>query len=72
MAGCCCAVPIGYHAGLEAAIRDGEFTFERAGALRRAGRTEWQEVPPETVWGLAYDWLLYSARAVFVGLLRTA
>lgn len=65
-------VPIGYHAGLEAAIRDGEFTFERAGALRRTGRTDWQEVAPETVWGLAYDWLLYSARAVFVGLLGPA
>lgn len=62
-------VPVGYHQGLDAAIRDGEFAFERAGALRRVSQTTWREAAPDEVWGLSYDWLLYCARAVFIGLL---
>jgi SAM-dependent methyltransferase len=61
-------VPVGYHPGLEAALRSGAFRFVRAGALRRHELgPDWQEVPPEQVWGTPYDFLLYSARAVFIG-----
>jgi SAM-dependent methyltransferase len=62
-------VPVGYHLGLDAAIRGGEFSFERTGALRRVGQTRWRETEPDAVWGTPYDFLLYSSRAVFVGLL---
>jgi len=59
-------VPIGYHYGLDAALRDGSFPFTRTSALRRVGATRWEEVSPETVWHRPYDFLLYAARAVFV------
>jgi hypothetical protein len=63
-------VPVGYHPGLDAAIRAGRFRFARAGALRRRQLgPHWDEVPPESVWGTPYDFLLYSARAVFVGVI---
>jgi SAM-dependent methyltransferase len=60
-------IPLGYHPGLDAALRDGAFQFAHASAMRRIGRTRWHEVAPETVWNVPYDFLLYSARAVFVG-----
>ncbi|HEY7598360.1 MAG TPA: hypothetical protein VH741_00410, partial [Candidatus Limnocylindrales bacterium] len=63
-------VPVGYHPGLDAAIRAGQFRFARAGALRRRQfGPHWDEVAPESVWGTPYDFLLYSARAVFVGVI---
>jgi SAM-dependent methyltransferase len=60
-------VPVGYHDGLDAALSRGEFDFAHTSALRRVGPTRWVEAAPEEVWGLPYDFLLYSARAVFVG-----
>jgi len=60
-------VPVGYHAGLDAALGSGAFQFTRAAALRRVGQTRWREALPEEVWNVPYDFLLYSARAVFVG-----
>jgi SAM-dependent methyltransferase len=65
-------VPIGYHDGLDAALRSGAFDFKHASALRRVGQTRWLEVEPEEVWDLPYDFLLYSARAVFVGVIERA
>jgi hypothetical protein len=63
-------VPVGYHPGLDAAIQAGEFRFAQAGALRRRRfGPHWEEVAPESVWGTPYDFLLYSARAVFVGVI---
>jgi SAM-dependent methyltransferase len=60
-------VPIGYHPGLDAALRSGELTAARSSALRRYGRgPRWQEVPADDVWGTPYDFLLYSARAVLI------
>jgi SAM-dependent methyltransferase len=61
-------VPVGYHKGLDAALASGEFSFSRTGALRRSELgPRWHEAAPEDVWGTPYDFLLYSARAVFVG-----
>lgn len=60
-------VPIGYHYGLDASLRAGGFPFTRTSALRRTGVTRWEEVSPETVWDRPYDFLLYAARAVFIG-----
>ncbi|MEA2420847.1 MAG: hypothetical protein QOE60_3053 [Thermoleophilaceae bacterium] len=63
-------VPVGYHPGLDAAIQAGEFRFSSAGALRRSRfGPHWEEVAPGSVWGTPYDFLLYSARAVFVGVI---
>ena len=63
-------VPVGYHPGLDAAIQAGEFRFAEVGALRRRRfGPHWEEVAPESVWGTPYDFLLYSARAVFVGVI---
>ena len=61
-------VPVGYHRGLDAAVRSGEFPVSSLGALRRGriGVTRWSEVEPEEVWGASYDFLLYAARAVVV------
>jgi SAM-dependent methyltransferase len=65
-------VPIGYHPGLDASLRTGAFQFTRAAALRRVGQTRWSEVSPDEVWNVPYDFLLYSARAVFVGRIERA
>jgi hypothetical protein len=63
-------VPVGYHPGLDEAIEAGEFRFARAGALRRRQfGPHWEEVSPDSVWGTPYDFLLYSARAVFEGVI---
>lgn len=61
-------VPVGYHRGLDAAVRSGEFAVSGLRALRRGriGVTRWTEVAPEAVWGSSYDFLLYAARAVVV------
>lgn len=60
-------VPVGYHPGLDAALSSGELSFDETSTLRRVTPTRWREVEPETVWGTPYDFLLYSARAVFIG-----
>jgi SAM-dependent methyltransferase len=58
-------VPVGYHAELDRALRDGSVSLTRSAALRRDGGTHWREVPPEDVWSASYDFLLYCARGVF-------
>ena len=61
------AVPVGYHTGLDDALRSGTVPVTSIGALRRERiGPHWREVPPETVWGTPYDFLLYSARAVVI------
>lgn len=60
-------IPIGYHLELDAAIQRGDVRFAHATAMQRTGQTQWREVRPEEVWGTPYDFLLYSARAVFFG-----
>jgi SAM-dependent methyltransferase len=60
-------VPVGYHQGLDAALRDREFSLAGLGAMRRDRLgPHWREVAPESVWGTPYDFLLYSARAVVI------
>jgi SAM-dependent methyltransferase len=66
-------VPVGYHPGLDAELRDGAFQLVRVGALRRERLGPyWVEAPPEAVWGTPYDFLLYSARAVIVAEIEAA
>jgi hypothetical protein len=60
-------VPVGYNPGLEAAIRAGELPLTRVTALLRTGPgARWRQVPVAGTEGVAYDWLLYTARAVLV------
>lgn len=60
-------VPVGYHLGLDAALRNGALGTARLRALRRERLgPHWREVPSDSVWGASYDFLLYSARAVVV------
>lgn len=63
-------VPVGYHAGLDAALQEGAFGAAELAALRR-GRlgSPWREVPPAEVWETPYDFLLYSARAVVLAVI---
>jgi SAM-dependent methyltransferase len=64
-------VPVGYHEGLDAALSDGTVGPVWLRALRRERLGPyWREVPPDTVWGTPYDFLLYSARAVVVAEIR--
>jgi SAM-dependent methyltransferase len=64
-------VPVGYHPGLDAALRAGAVSLSRAGALRRDRiGPHWREVAPEDAWGTPYDFLLYSARAVVFGVIE--
>lgn len=60
-------IPVGYHLGLDDALQAGRFQFAHATAMQRTGQTRWREVAPAEVWGTPYDFLLYSARAVFFG-----
>ena len=64
------AVPlleVGYHSSLDRALQGGHVPVARLRALRRERLgPHWREVPADTVWGAAYDFLLYSARAVVV------
>jgi hypothetical protein len=61
-------IPVGYHPTLDAAIQSGALSFTCARALRRSELgPHWHELPPEQAWGTPYDFLLYGARAVFVG-----
>jgi SAM-dependent methyltransferase len=64
-------VPVGYHPAFDAALAAGEFDFAQAGALRRSRLgPHWRQVDPEEAWGTPYDFLLSSARAVFVGVIE--
>ena len=66
-------VPVGYHEGLDAALRDGRLATTRTRALRRERLgPHWREVPAEQAWEASYDFLLYSARAVVVAELDRA
>lgn len=61
-------VPVGYHPELDRALMSGAVRFTRQGAMRRERfGPHWTEEKPEQVWGTPYDFLLYSARAVFIG-----
>jgi len=60
-------VPVGYHPGLDSALRSGELPLTSATALRRERLgPHWRQAEPDAVWGASYDFLLYSARAVVV------
>jgi SAM-dependent methyltransferase len=61
-------VPVGYHAELDRALMSGAFRFASTHALRREKLgPHWLEADADDVWGTPYDFLLYSARAVFIG-----
>jgi hypothetical protein len=58
-------VPIGYNQAFDAALRDRRIELSRSAALRReAAGPHWREAAPAEIWGVPYDFLLYSARAV--------
>jgi hypothetical protein len=62
-----CTFPVGYNPALDAGLRDGSLGFTRLTALRRTGRdNRWEQVPVADVWGVGYDWLLYTAHALVV------
>jgi O-Antigen ligase len=59
-------LPVGYHPGLDAAIREGHAGFEEVGALRWQGGLRWREVEPSAVWDAPFDRLLYRATGVLL------
>jgi SAM-dependent methyltransferase len=62
-----CTFPVGYNAALDEGLREGRLGFDRLTALRRTGRdNRWEQLPVDEVWGISYDWLLYTAHAVVV------
>lgn len=62
-----CTFPVGYNPALDERLREGRLGFDRLTALRRTGRdNRWEQLPVEDVWGISYDWLLYTAHAVVV------
>ena len=62
-----CTFPVGYNPALDEALRTDGLGFTRLTALRRTGRdNRWEQVPVDDVWGVAYDWLLYTAHAIVV------
>jgi SAM-dependent methyltransferase len=62
-----CTFPVGYNAALDEGLRAGRLGFDRLTALRRTGRdNRWEQLPVTDVWGISYDWLLYTAHAVVV------
>jgi SAM-dependent methyltransferase len=64
-------VPVGYHPTLDAALQSGTFRFACARAMRRRELgPHWRELPSEKAWGTPYDFLLYAARAVFIGVIE--
>jgi SAM-dependent methyltransferase len=60
-------LPVGYNPVLDEAIRAGRVPFSTLRALRRTGRTAWEEAEPADVWDVRYDQLLCAANAVLVG-----
>jgi hypothetical protein len=66
-----CTFPVGYNPALDERLRTDGLGFDRLTALHRTGRdNRWTQVPVDEVWGVAYDWLLYTAHAVVVADLR--
>lgn len=66
-----CTFPVGYNPALDEALRTDGLGFTRLTALRRTGRdNRWEQVPLDEVWGVAYDWLLYTAHAIVVAELQ--
>jgi hypothetical protein len=62
-----CTFPVGYNDVLDRQLREGQLGFTRLTALRRTGpANRWEQVPVDEVWGVRYDWLLYTAHAVVV------
>lgn len=62
-----CTIPVGYNSDLQEGLREGRLGFTRLTALRRTGpANRWEEIPVDDVWGITYDWLLYTAHAVVV------
>ena len=65
-------VPVGYNPVLDEAIRAGRARFSTLRALRRTGRTAWEEAEPAEVWDVPYDQLLCAANAILVGTVKAA
>jgi SAM-dependent methyltransferase len=64
-------IPVGYHPRLDSAFRSGAVPLARVASLRRSRLgPHWREVPPEEAWGTPYDFLLYSARAVYFAVIE--
>src|SRR3954452_10897394 len=62
-----CTFPVGYNDALDEQLREDRLGFTRLTALRRTGRNNrWEQVPVGDVWGVRYDWLLYTAQAIVV------
>jgi hypothetical protein len=62
-----CTFPVGYNPALDERLRTDGLGFTRLTALRRTGRdNRWEQVPLDDVWGVSYDWLLYTAHAIVV------
>jgi SAM-dependent methyltransferase len=60
-------IPVGYNPDLDRGARDGSLGFTRLSALRRTGPdNRWEQIPLDDVWGITYDWLLYTAHAIVV------
>jgi SAM-dependent methyltransferase len=60
-------MPVGYNPHLDAAIRSGALELSELRALRREDRRNiWREVNPDDVWDVPYDWLLFTAHAIWV------
>ncbi len=60
-------VPLGYNPDFDRHLRSGEVPFSQLTAIRRTGPgPRWREVAAQEAWGVPYDYLLYSARAVLV------
>jgi glycosyltransferase involved in cell wall biosynthesis len=65
-------VPVGYNPRLDEALAAGAVPGMELRALRRTRvGPHWEEVTPERVLGLSYDWRNSTARAVLVGRLRS-
>jgi SAM-dependent methyltransferase len=65
-------LPVGYHPVLDEAIRAGRVEFTTLRALRRTGRTTWEQAEPAEVWHMPYDQLLCAANAILVGTVTAA
>jgi SAM-dependent methyltransferase len=60
-------IPVNYHPGLDAALREGRIPGAKLTALRREERANvWRQVDPATVWDSKYDWLLYTAHGLVI------
>jgi hypothetical protein len=60
-------LPVGYNPVLDETVRAGQVPFATLRALRRTGRTAWEEADPSDVWDMGYDHLTCAANAILVG-----